>query len=79
MYQSNRRFNTPTPPPPYQRKHLTFLKTIVHISYLPGTKAVQMSHHRSILGDQILESWDPALERRTVFAQNVSEVSLAHE
>ena len=70
----------PPPPPPHQRgKHLTFLKTIVQNPYLPGPKAVQMSHHRSILGDPILESWNPARERRTVFAQNVSEVSHAHE
>lgn len=68
-----------SPPPPPSTGQAFDLKTIVQNPYLPGPKAVQMSHHRSILGDPILESWNPARERRTVFAQNVSEVSHAHE
>ena len=48
MYQSNRSFNIPLNNPPGL---YNFWKTGVKIPPSPGRKAVQIPHHRSILGD----------------------------
>ena len=40
-------------PPRQSPRHLNFWKTFVQIPPSRGRKAVQMSHHRSIPGDQM--------------------------
>ena len=63
MYRSNRSFNITLDNPPGLYK---FWKTGVKIPPSPGQKAVQIPHHRSILGDAGDSNSvpDPNLERR---------------
>ena len=53
MYQSNRSLNITSPAAGQPPGHLNFWKIFVQIPQSRGQKAVQVPHHRFILGDQM--------------------------